>query len=296
MRIPAQLRAKYLKEAVNNGMKVLTLDCETSHAIVRTFYIGTKVFIGHKQLKVPNKVITIQYKWMHEKKAKYLQWDKVDTKYDDSRNFDDSSMIEEFATNVLSQADIVIGQNLDSFDIKVLNERAKTLHLSIIDHKPSIDILKLSRKSFRCMSHKLDYRSEQQGLGGKISMEDQDWTDIEENNVPVTKKMVPYGLKDAVDTETLFLKKELLYYKDLPVNIERVVLSFISQETLNKDFPKKIKMMIKTKREIEKETTQEKRKLQCAGCRRRKRPSFNTYQTKKGKVTCANCLDVWYSK
>jgi DNA polymerase elongation subunit (family B) len=136
-------------------------------------------------------------------------------------------MIEEFVTNVLSKADVIVTQNGDKFDLVILNERAKALKLSVLDQKPSIDILKLSRKSFRAVSHKLDYRSEQQGLGGKITMVDNDWVDIEERNVPVTKKMVPYGLKDVVDTEKL-LWKELPYYKDLPVSVEKTVLSFLN--------------------------------------------------------------------
>lgn len=227
MRIPAHLRVKFLKEAIKNGMKVLTYDTETSHAIVRTFYIGSKVFIPHTSVKVPNKVISIQYKWAHEKKCQYLVWKHTTNKYDDSRNFDDSQMIEEFALNILPKADIVIGQNNDRFDFLVLNERAKAMHLSILDVKPSLDILKSSRKSFRAMSHRLDFRSEQQGLGGKIKMVDQDWVDIEERDVPAEKRMIPYGCKDTRDTE-LLMWDELPYYKDIPVNVEKVILSFLS--------------------------------------------------------------------
>lgn len=235
MRIPPSLRHRFIKEAIKNGMKVLTYDTETSHMIVRTFYIGQKVSIQHKQVKVPNKVITIQYKWAHEKRAKYLKWDTVDTKYDDHRNYDDSNMIEEFCTNVLSKADILIGQNSDKFDFIVLNERAKALKLSIMNQVPSLDILKLSRKSFKAASHKLDYRSEQQGLGGKITMVDQDWTDIEEGLVSPEKKMVPYGLKDVIDTEKLFWK-ELPYYKDIPIVVEKVIYSFLNQNIYKPPF------------------------------------------------------------
>jgi DNA polymerase elongation subunit (family B) len=263
MRIPPSLRTQFLKTAIKNGLKLLTYDTETSHAIVRTFYIGNKVNIQHRQVKVPNKVITIQYKWAHESTARYLQWDKVDDKYDDARNFDDSSMIEEFATGVLAQADLVLTQNGDKFDFLVLNERAKALKLSILDQKPSLDILKLSRKSFRALSHKLDYRSEQQGLGGKIQMVDDDWVDVEERNVPVEKKMAPYGLKDTKDTEKL-LWKELPYYKDLPVAVEKTVLKFLEKPEDKEPVP------------------------YCEHCRKGHRPSREIDKSKDGYI-CKNC-------
>jgi len=268
LRIPPHLRERFLKEAIKNGMKVLTYDIETSHMLVRTFYIGQKVSLHHHQVKVPSKVITIQYKWAHEKRAQYLEWNKVDTKYDDGRSFDDSSMIEEFATNVLSQADLVITQNGDKFDFAVLNERAKALKLSLLDQKPSIDILKLSRKSFRAASHKLDYRSHQQGLGGKIKMIDEDWVDIEEKGVPVSKKMAPYGLKDTTDTERLTWK-ELPYYKDLPVTVEKVILSFLTNSSLTKKEDKPF----------------------CPVCAKIKKPKFNV-EVKKGKIHCLNCGEI----
>lgn len=249
MRIPPHLRKKFIKEAIKNGMKVLTYDIETSHMIVRTFYIGSKVFIGHDNVKVPSKVISIQYKWAHESKAKYLQWKKVNSKYDDGRAFDDSSIITQFAQNILSHADIVIGQNSDRFDYLVLNERAKGLKLPILDQKPSIDILKLSRKSVRAASHKLDYRSTQQGLGGKIKMCNEDWVDIEERGVPATKKMIPYGLKDTCDTEKVFWN-ELDYYKDLPVAVEKVILSFVSKKGVT-PFCAKCRSQHRSSREID---------------------------------------------
>jgi len=272
LRIPASLRIKFIREAIKKGLKVLTYDIETSHMLVRSFYIGQKVFLSHNQVKIPNKVITIQYKWMHEKEAKYLQWDKVCTKYDDTRNFDDSSMIEEFIENVFSRADIIVTQNGDRFDCLVLNERAKALHLLTLDQKPSIDILKLSRKSFRAASHKLDYRSVQQGLGGKIKMVDDDWVDVEERGVSARKKMIPYGLKDTMDTEKL-MWKELPYYKDLPVAVERVILSFLPHYTSR---PEKVKKV----------------KIRCELCRARHRLSTNVKKSNVG-FKCLTCNNRW---
>lgn len=262
MRIPPQLRVKFLKEAIDNGLKFLPYDIETSHMLVRTFYIGQKVSLHHHQIKEPSKVISIQYMWATDKKAKYLEWDKV------GKSFDDSQMLEEFATNILPKADITLTQNGDRFDFITLNERAKVHKLSILDQKPSIDILKLSRKSFRAASHKLDYRSQQQGLGGKIQMVDQDWVDIEENGIPVSKKMAKYGCKDVEDTLRVFWE-ELPYYKDLPTVVEKVILSFLKFERV-------------------------KPKLTaCPACRSKHRLATDFKTTRNGDHKCNQCKSVF---
>lgn len=263
MRIPSNFRVLFLKQAIKNGLNLLAYDIETSHMLVRTFYIGQKVSIHHNQIVRPSQVISIQYMWAEDKKAQYLEWDKV------NKEFDDSSMIEEFTTNVLSIADITLTQNGDKFDFVTLNERAKSLHLTILAQQPSIDILKLSRKSFKSASHKLDYRSHQQGLGGKIQMVDQDWVDVEENGVPVSKKMGPYGCKDTEDTLKLFWK-ELPYYKDLPVAVEKVILKFLPKEFLQKHLGH-LHSIIK-----------------CPDCKAKHRCCTNIKVTKKD-VTCLNC-------
>lgn len=232
MKIPANLRVKFFQAAIKNGMKFLPYDIETSHMELTSFYIGQKVSIYHNQIRSPSKVISIQYMWGTDKKAKYLEWDRIN-KNGGSNSFDDSKMIEKFSTEIFSQADLTLTQNGDRFDFITLNERAKVLKLSTLDTIPSIDILKLSRKSFKAASHKLDYRSQQQGLGGKIQMCDQDWIDIEYNGVPVSKKMAPYGCKDVEDTYELFWK-ELPYFKDLPATVEKVVLSFLEKPTKQK--------------------------------------------------------------
>ncbi len=217
--------ADFLK-AVNNGLKVLHWDIETSISKFYGFYTG-KQYIDHSQIVQGSetKIMSIQYKFEGDTKVSSLVWD-FDKK---TLKADDSKMLETFVTKILSQADISVGQNLDSFDFKVLNDRLMLLGLTPIDHSLSIDILKLSRKSFRKLSHKLDFRSKILDLGGKHRMERQDWIDIVEGKVSVKDKMLPYGLKDVEDTQNI-LYKEFDYYKVLPVKVQRVIKEFLIPE------------------------------------------------------------------
>ncbi len=267
MRIPANKRAELIKLAIKNGLVLLPFDIETSHSLVKLFHIG-ECYVGHTQIVEPGQVISIQYMLPGMKKAKYLEWDNVaNGKHDDSR------MLEEFVTNIWSKADIVLGQNNDNFDYKTLNDRIMLLGLPAIDQKPSIDILKLSRKSFKSASHKLDFRSTRLGLGGKMRMMEQDWFDVEDNKVPVSKKMGPYGCKDVEDTFKVFWE-ELPYYKDLPTAVERKILEFIPKEKKKEDVNKS--------------------KLACPDCKKKRQSRFNTHVLKNQvEAHCRNCNNVW---
>ena len=267
MKIKAQDRVKLFKEAIKNGMVMLPYDVETSHSVVKTFYIGQKVNLNHSQVMVPGQVISIQYMLPGMKNAKYLEWDNVG-----KGEHDDSSMIEEFVTNLWDKAHIVLGQNNDGFDYKVLNDRAMLQKLPPMDQKPSIDVLKLSRKSFRALSHKLDFRSARLGHGGKLRMVEQDWFDVEDNKVPVSKKMGPYGCKDVEDTLKVFWD-ELPYYKSLPADVEKIVLQFTRLSAEKAPF--------------------------CTACKKRRQSRFNI-KTKRSKDklthTCNNCTKTWTTK
>jgi hypothetical protein len=217
-----KITLEMFKQAVKNGMKVLHLDCETTPMRVYTHYIGSKVSLNHGQIKTNSQVMCVQFKFEGEKKAKYLEWDKVG-----KAEFDDASLLDATA-ELIGQADIIVGQNLDAFDMKVLQGRMAILDLEPFNYDITLDILKLSRKSFRFASQRLDYRSKLYGNVGKNRMEFQDWIDVLEGIVPVSKKMAPYGCVD-VDEAQFILHREFNHYRKLPKNIEKIILSFIAK-------------------------------------------------------------------
>lgn len=209
-------------KAVKNGMKVLHLDCETSPAVVYTHYIGSKTSISHSQVKIDSKVMCIQFMWEGDKRAVYTTWEKVNGEWDDSAQLDHVSQL-------INEADIIVGQNINEFDLKVLNNRLMLQGLTPIDNDVTIDVLKLSYKSFRKLSHKLDYRAKVLGMDGKHKMEFSDWINVLEGKVPVDKKMAPYGCKDVEETRAVMMK-EFKYYKELPSKVKKVIKSFLGTE------------------------------------------------------------------
>lgn len=257
------------KQAIKNKtIKVIGFDLETSPSLFWGWRAGEQ-WVDASNLKenTETRIITAQYKeYLIDKKSKYLMWD-----YNKETGGDDASLVEE-TIRILNDADIIIGQNSKSFDQKVLQERAKALGLPPINIDFMIDTLTSSRGSFKSMSHRLDYRSKQYGLGGKHKMEMRDWIDIVEGRVSPLKKMVPYGLKDNDDTESIFWK-ELPYYNLPKTTINKILKLIIKPEEVQK------KKQYVARRDI----------IQpCPSCTKKRQARFNT-EMRRGKLHCNNC-------
>lgn len=219
------------RKAIKEGLiKVVGFDLETSPSKFWGWGTGEQ-YVGYNQLveDTETKLITAQYKnYVLDKKSKYLEWSW------DNQGGDDSTVVTEIV-KILNDADIVVGQNSKAFDYKVLQERAKVLRLPPVNIDFMIDTLTSSRTSFKSMSHKLDYRSKQYGLGGKHKMEFQDWIDIVEGKATPHKKMIPYGLKDNDDTETMFWK-DLPYYNLPKATVNKILKLIIKPTKIEKEF------------------------------------------------------------
>lgn len=193
-------------------LKVLTFDTETSYMKARPIWRLGEQVVRHDQLEEGFhyvKIICITYKWLHEKEVHALTWDK-------NQNCD--KMVEEF-DKVLQQADIVIGQNHESFDIKHLNTQRMMNDLPPLAgwNMVTEDTKKMVKRFFNMPSAALDYLSKYVlKTGGKVKMDMQDWIDIQEGEPAIAakklKKMVHYGKKDVKDTEKAFIKM-FLYCK-----------------------------------------------------------------------------------
>lgn len=245
-------------KAVDNGMKVLHLDCETSLGTFCGFQIGSKISVSHEQVLTAPQVMSVQYKWEGDKKAKFVEWQKVRKRTIYDSGFCNKKMMVK-VSELINQADIIVGQNLDAFDMKMLQNALKENDLNCFNYDATLDILKMSRKTFRPLSHKLDYRSKVSGGPGKIKMELQDWKDIAFNDVPISKKMGPYGCID-VDEEQRVMKDEFNYYRNMPVKIQKIVKRFLIEES----------------------------RVVCPRCEKYRKPKFNVESVKK-KHKCLNC-------
>lgn len=152
----------------------LIYDIETIPHFVYLFRLGKQV-VRHGNLMKgyfsrPH-IICIQYRWSHDKKARFLTWgNSVEG---------EAKMIKEFL-NMAKRASLVIGKNSNRFDNKHVNTQSLFLDLEGCPEwlLKTDDLEAQMRRHFYLPSYSLDYISEQLGLGGKNVMEFSDWADI----------------------------------------------------------------------------------------------------------------------
>ena len=177
--------------------KRLFYDIETSYNIVKAWRAGYNLTITPEDIIHERAIITIAYKWEGEDDVTVLSWNKGC----------DKKIIEDFV-KVMSEADEMVGHNLDRYDTKFIMGRALKHDIPALPKYQSTDTLKLAKKHFMLNSNKLDYIAQYLGLGHKvrhrgISM----WDDIILNNCPkALEEMIEYNIHDVVLTEQVYKK------------------------------------------------------------------------------------------
>lgn len=173
--------------------RVLVFDIETKYIKVDVYRIGEQV-IRADQISEGEKfaIICIAWKWLNKPGTQCMTWDA---------KHNSAKMLDAFA-DAVSRADILIGQNIDSFDIKQVNLQRLLYKQPRINWPPTEDTRKLARKHFYLASSSLKYMSKLFGGTGKDRMELQDWRDIiERDDKKAIRKMIKYCKNDVLQTE-----------------------------------------------------------------------------------------------
>lgn len=195
-------RGKNPTEVVDNreSFNVMIYDIETSRVTAKLWGTG-KQYVRHNQLRSETTIISISWKWLGEDKIHALTWDK---------NHSGKKMIEEFLVEY-NRADMIIGQNNDRFDNKLINTRAAKYGFDVNVHVKSYDIIKQTRRLFKLPSYSMDYVTKFLGVTHKQSHEGLHmWDMIEDGNAEeqaeYLQKMVDYNVGDIVATEAMYYR------------------------------------------------------------------------------------------
>lgn len=187
--------------------KLLFFDIETALMEVYTHYIGSKVSVFHNQIKVDKRVICISYMAEGDKRPISLRWNQGD----------DKSMLKRFR-DIASSYPVLIAQNGDEFDVKVLNGMMWARGLPPFKNILTLDTLKMSRSNMKLPSHKLDYKLKVIGDSGKNPMEFSDWVAVQNGDQDALDKMVTYCEKDVTGLRDVFWSL-LPYVNKLPFSL-----------------------------------------------------------------------------
>ena len=181
--------------------KILLLDIEVSPLTSYTWSLWETNVI---EVKKDWYMLSFAYKWLGESKviAKALPMYKGYSK--DKTN--DKELCEDL-WKVLDEADVVIGQNVDAYDIKKANSRFIFHGMKPTSPYKTIDTLKVAKKYFKFDSNKLDHLGKYLGLGRKIETGGfSTWLGCMSGDAKSWLKMVRYNKQDVVLLEQIYLR------------------------------------------------------------------------------------------
>ena len=185
----------------NKNFRRLFLDIETSMCMGWFWRAGFNQNIGHHQILEDSKVICVSYLWEGEDKSKVktIKWNM-------SKQCDRLLLVK--FSKVLSQADSIVGQNSESFDMKIVQKRIAYHGLAPLGQLSTDDTMKQAKKHFKMDSNSLAYMCKYFGLQLKTDPGGYNtWLDIQlRKDKEALKRMVTYCENDVIVTAKLWAK------------------------------------------------------------------------------------------
>lgn len=177
-------------------MRVLLLDIETSPNVAHVWSLWGEQHIGLNQLLESTEMMCFAAKWLGDpvKKVEFY------STFHDTK----PEMIQQ-AHRLLNEADVVMGWNSRSFDVKHLNREFLEAGLTPPSPYKQIDLIQTVKRNFRFPSNKLDYVSKLLGLGGKVTHEGHTlWIKCLAGDEAAWKRMQRYNKRDVTLLEELY--------------------------------------------------------------------------------------------
>lgn len=180
--------------------RVLILDIETMPATVFTWNSMPPKFISPDNLVTEAHMACAAWKWLGEKEVFAARMDRT-------KDLPDRPIIKALA-KALGEADAVVAQNGDQFDLTWI--RARMLKAGFPPPPPviQIDTKKIARKQFGyhgLFSAKLDYLGEFLGVGKKLKVDFDLWREVMSGDPDALERMVKYNVHDVRLLEKIYL-------------------------------------------------------------------------------------------
>ena len=187
--------------------KILILDIETSMMLVGIFNPKTR-YVPAKHLVRDWNIISAAWKWVGSNKFESISVSKGDL-YNDLR-------VTKKLRSLLEKADIVVGHNIDGFDIPKIQWRMIKHKLPPLDNIATVDTLKvMGRRNFFSSYRSLDFLANQLVGDKKLANTWGLWVRLLKGDKTALPAMVKYNKKDIVIQEKIY-KILLPYIKNHP--------------------------------------------------------------------------------
>jgi hypothetical protein len=174
-------------------VKALVLDIETGPNLVWTFNLRD-TYIGIDQIVEPARMICFAAKWLDRKNAMFhAEW------------IDGREAMIETAWRLLDECDYLIGFNQISFDTKWMMTEFTRMGLGPPSPFKEVDLKRVAFQRFRFPSSKLDWLSQELGLGRKMEHEGFPlWVKVLNGDPKAQRRMRQYNIQDVKLTEDLY--------------------------------------------------------------------------------------------
>lgn len=184
---------------MNSKMKVLFLDVENSPNLSYTWGKYEQDVIAFER---EWNMLSFAYKWQGTKKVKAFSLPDFKLYKKDLTN--DKALLVQL-WSLLDEADVVIGHNIDRFDIRKINARFLRHGINPPAPYKTVDTLKLSRKYFSLNSNKLNDVSKYLGIGKKVETGGFSlWLRCMSGDIKAWNTMVKYNKQDVLLLEEVY--------------------------------------------------------------------------------------------
>lgn len=177
--------------------RILFFDIETAPMLAYVWQAKTDYVQPH-QITHETYMLSWAAKWAHQKQVKSDVLRPAEAK----KQVDTRIVVS--LADMLREADVVVGHNLDRFDIPMVNNRLMILEEEPLGPIRTIDTLKLARGAFRLASNRLDYLARQMGVGRKIDTSFDLWRGCYHGEQKALSKMVRYNRQDVRVLEDVY--------------------------------------------------------------------------------------------
>jgi len=193
----SRMREELKIEAKKIPIRRLFFDIETGYYKIELRVWQLKNYMKYfnpDSIVMDKQIICISYKWQYEDTVHTLDF-----------SMGEKEMLKEFI-KIAGQADELVAQNGDRFDIKQIRTRCIKHGVLMFPNYRTLDTLKKARHYFSFASNKLDYIGEFLNVGGKLEHEGfQMWIDVIEGKSKVAlAKMIEYCERDVILLEDVY--------------------------------------------------------------------------------------------
>lgn len=183
--------------------KILLFDIETAPIMAYVWGIWDQN-VGLNQIESDWHILSFSAKWLGEEEIFYK----------DQRNCKDlenDKLLLKHLWKMMDDADIIVGHNLDKFDIKKVNTRFLLHGLKPPSSYRTVDTLKIARQKFSFTSNKLVHLADKLGLENKKSAHEKFsgfslWKECLKGNQEAWIEMEKYNKMDVIVLEEVYRK------------------------------------------------------------------------------------------